>query len=208
MNNSMNNNSNVRPLAVAIIMMIFPALVMAQQGEEAGEGMSPEQAAMMEAWTEAMTPGPEHERLAEAVGDWKATVTMWMEPGGEPSVSESTVSRSMSLGGRVLVEEWQGEMMGQPFIGHGRTGYDNVNEKYWSTWTDNMSTGLMLFNGHYDPDTGKFTFDGSFTDPMSGESIQSRSVSWQDKAGREMMKMYEIRGGQEVKTMEMTLQRR
>lgn len=192
----------------AITMMLFSTLTMAQEGEGAVDGMSSEQAAMMEAWTEAMTPGPEHERLAEAVGDWKATVKMWLEPGGEPSVSESMVSRSMSLGGRVLVEAWQGEMMGQPFIGHGRTGYDNVTGEHWSTWTDNMSTGLMVFGGHYDPETEKYTFTGSFADPMSGETVQSRSVSWQDDAGREMMEMYEIRDGQEVKTMEMTLERR
>jgi len=203
----MNDNRRARCLAAAT-MLFFTTLAMAQEGEGAAEGMSPEQAAMMEAWTEAMTPGPEHERLAEAVGDWKASVKMWMEPGGEPSVSESTVSRFMTLGGRVLVEEWRGEMMGQPFIGHGRTGYDNVTEKYWSTWTDNMSTGLMTFEGHYDPETEKYTFAGSFNDPTSGQPIQSRSVSWRDEAGREFMEMYEMRGGEEVKTMEMTLERR
>lgn len=203
----MNNKRSFRFFA-ALTVALLSTLAVAQQGEDAAEGMSPEQAAMMEAWTEAMTPGPEHERLAETVGDWKATVKMWMEPGAEPNVSESTVSRSMSLGGRVLVEEWRGEMMGQPFIGHGRTGYNNVTEKYWSTWTDNMSTGLMVFHGHYDPETEKFTFTGSYTDPMSGETVQSRSVSWQDEAGREVMEMYETRDGQESKTMEMTLERR
>lgn len=194
--------------SMAAATILLASIAMAQEAQEAPEGMSPEQAAMMEAWSQAMTPGPEHERLAEAVGDWKATVKMWMEPGGEPSVSESTVSRSMSLGGRVLVEEWRGEMMGRPFIGHGRTGYDNVTEKYWSTWTDNMSTALMVFHGHYDPETERFTFTGSHTDPMSGETVESRSVSWHDDAEREVMEMYETRDGREVKTMEMTLERR
>jgi len=201
------NDKRSFPWLAAVAMTFASTLSMAQQGDDAAEGMPAEQAAMMEAWTEAMTPGPQHERLAESVGDWKATVKMWMAPGGAPDVSESTVSRSMSLGGRVLVEEWQGEMMGQPFNGHGRTGYDNVTEQYWSTWTDNMSTGLMLFEGHYDPETEKYTFTGSFNDPMSGQAVQSRSVSWTDDAGREMMEMYETRGGQEVKTMEMTLER-
>ncbi|NBB93225.1 MAG: DUF1579 domain-containing protein [Gammaproteobacteria bacterium] len=194
-------------LAVACLMLLSGA-VMAQQEGETPESMTPEQAAMMEAWTEAMTPGPEHERLAEAAGEWQAEVKWWMEPGSEPSVSESSVTRSMSLEGRVLVEEWQGEMMGQPFIGHGRTGYDNVTGKYWSTWTDNMSTGLMMFEGRYDAETGKYTFTGSYTDPMSGDVVESRSVSWSDESGREIMEMYETRGGREIKTMEMTLVRR
>lgn len=192
----------------AIILILFTTAVTAQEGEDAAEAMSPEQAAMMQAWQEAKTPGAEHERLAEAVGEWKAVVKWWMEPGAEPSVSESTVTRSMSLGGRVLVEDWQGEMMGEPFIGHGRTGYDNITEKYWSTWTDNMSTGLMVFEGAYDPATEKYTFTGSYTDPMSGKVIQSRSVAYTDESGREVMTMYETRGGQEIKTMEMILERR
>ena len=29
------------------------------------------------------------------------------------------------------------------FTGVGRTGYDNVTGRYWSTWTDTMSTGVV-----------------------------------------------------------------
>jgi hypothetical protein len=201
------NNQIRRFGCIAAFLLIFLACsVLAQEGEDAA-GMDPEQAAMMEAWNQAKKPGPEHNRLAEAVGEWKAEVKWWMEPGAEPEVSESRVTRSMTLGGRVLVEEWQGEMMGQPFIGHGRTGYDNVTQRYWSTWTDNMSTGLMTFEGSYDPESEKYTYMGSYTDPMSGEVIQSRSEAWNDENGREKMVMYETRDGQEVKTMEMTLER-
>lgn len=195
-------------LIAVVVLILLTTVATAQEGEDAVEAMSPEQAEMMQAWEEAMTPGAEHERLAEAVGEWQATVKWWMEPGAEPSVSESTVTRSMSLGGRVLVEDWQGEMMGRPFIGHGRTGYDNVTGKYWSTWTDNMSTGLMVFEGQYDPESEKYTFHGSYADPISGEIIQSRSVGYMEESGREVMKMYEMRGDQEVKTMEMILERR
>lgn len=202
-------NTDIRKTGwlAAVILSCIALAAMAQEGEETPEGVSPEQAAMMQAWTEAMTPGPEHERLAESVGEWKATVKWWMEPDAEPSVSESSVSRSMSLGGRVLVEEWQGDMMGQPFVGHGRTGYDNVTGKYWSTWTDNMSTGLMVFEGHYDADSGKYVYTGSYADPMTGQRIESRTVAHDEADGRQVMVMYETRNGQEVKTMEMTLER-
>lgn len=203
----MNERRMIGCLAAATLFLLGSAAA-AQEGESSPEGMSPEQAAMMQAWQEAMAPGPEHERLAEAEGEWQATVRWWMEPGAEPSVSESTVTRSMSLGGRVLVEEWEGDMMGQPFVGHGRTGYDNVTEQYWSTWTDNLSTGLMVFEGEYDEAADRFHFTGSYTDPMSGEVIESRSVSWHDESGREVMEMYEMRDGREVKTMEMILERR
>jgi hypothetical protein len=203
----MNTKRNTGWIA-ALALSCFACAALAQEGEEAAGDMSSEQAAMMQAWSDAMTPGPEHERLAEAVGEWNATVKWWMEPGAEPSVSESSVTRSMSLDGRVLVEEWQGEMMGQSFVGHGQTGYDNVTEKYWSTWTDNMSTGLMVFHGDYDPETGRYTYTGQYTDPMTGEVIESRSVSHDRADGSQVMVMYETRDGQEIKTMEMTLERR
>ena len=56
----------------------------------------------------------------------------------------------MGLDGRVLIEEVTSSMMGMPFTGHGMTGYDNVTGKYWSTWTDSMSTGLMVSEGTCD----------------------------------------------------------
>ena len=50
-------------------------------------------------------------------------------------------------------------MMGTPFTGHGMTGYDNVTGKYWSTWTDSMSTGIMVSEGSCDAE-GVCTFIG------------------------------------------------
>ena len=58
-----------------------------------------------------------------------------------------TATRSMALDGRVLVEDVDCTMMGAPMTGHGMTGYDNVSGKYWSTWTDSMSTGIMVSQG-------------------------------------------------------------
>jgi len=166
-----------------------------------------DQAEMMEAWMAASTPGKAHERLAEQAGSWHAEVEAWMEPGAEPTVSESSVEREMSLDGRVLEERWNGTMMGMPFQGYGRTGYNNVTEAYWSTWTDNMSTGVMMFTGHYDREADEFVFQGSYVDPLSKESIQSRSVVTTPEAGKEMMIMYETHGGEEVRTMRMVLTR-
>lgn len=113
----------------------------------------------------------------------------------------------MTLGGRVLAEEWRGTLMGQSFVGHGRTGYNNVTGKYWTSWTDNMSTGLMTFEGTYNAESGTYTYTGSYADPMTGGTIQSRSVSWTDDQGREIMEMYESHDGTEMKTMRMVLER-
>ena len=76
----------------------------------------------------------------------------------------------MALDGRVMVEDMQSQMHGQPFTGHGMSGYDNVTGKYWSTWNDSMSTGLMVSEGTCD-DQGACTFNGSWNDPVTKGKI-------------------------------------
>lgn len=179
-----------------------------QEGEMQGEHqMSPEEMAMMKAWEEAMTPGPEHEMLASMAGDWSLEVTSWMDPAAPPEVSQATAHREMILGGRVLSEHVNGTMMGQPFEGMGTTGYDNVTDKYWSTWMDNMGTGMMMSTGTYDADSKSMTMTGEYPDPMSGGMKTSKMVMRQEGDDREVMEMYEMRGDQEVKTMEIVFTR-
>ena len=153
--------------------------------------MTPEQKAQMEAWTKAMTPGAEHKRLAQAVGTWNATVTMWEGPGAQPQVSQGVTKRHMALGGRVLVDEWTGQMMGMPFEGLGTTGYDNVSKKWWGTWSDNTSTGLMTTSGDCDADPKKgCTYTGKMINMMTGKEEQNRqTVSW-NGPDEEHFKMY------------------
>ena len=66
----------------------------------------------------------------------------------------------MILGDRVMVEEVKSQMMGQPFTGHGMSGYDNVSDKYWATWIDSMSTGVMTSEGTCDANMA-CTYTGS-----------------------------------------------
>jgi hypothetical protein len=147
---------------------------MAEQGHEHGMGeMTAEQKAEMEAHMKAASTGSEHAKLAEGVGSYKLTFKMWEAPGTEPQLGEGTAERTMTLGGRVLEEKVTATMMGMPFEGIGRTGYDNLKKAYWSTWTDNMSTGLMVMHGTV-RDDGTATFEGDTIDPMTGNTIRMR----------------------------------
>ena len=119
-----------------IALLLVASVAVAQ--DEAPE-MSPEMQAMMEAWMAAGKTGEPHEALSKAVGDWTMTIRSWQEPGTEPMVSEGTAKKMMALGGRVLEEHIESDMMGQPFTGVARSGYDNVTKKHWATWTDSMS---------------------------------------------------------------------
>lgn len=167
--------------------------------------MSAEDMAMMEAMSAAAAVGDAHARLAKGVGQFNAAMNFRMGADAEPMASTMTVDRRMDLGGRVLVENWQGNVMGQPFNGVGRTGYDNVSKRYWSTWTDNMSTGVLVMYGKYDADSDTMEFRGENVHPATGKTYSMRSVGTWTKDGHETMAMYEDHGAGEYEAMTFTL---
>jgi len=178
---------------------------LAQEPEPAAGGG--DQAAMMAAWQKAMTPGEAHTELAKSAGAWKMTAKMWMDPAGEPMVSEGVAERQMLLGGRVLEERSSSTMMGMPFEGIGRTGYDNVTGKYWSSWIDNMSTGCYLAHGTRDADGTAVTYHGEFPNPMTGAVTKVRSVMRWEGTDTQHFEWYEDHGQGELKTMVITYER-
>lgn len=173
----------------------------------ADDAMAMDDQAMMQAMAAAATPGDPHAVLADGVGTYKADMQFWMGPGTDPMPSTMTVERAMDLGGRVLVERWKGLAMGQPFEGVGRTGYDNVTKRYWSTWTDNFSTGVLIMYGTYDKDTGGLSFEGTSVHPASGAEYKMRSSGSGAGTAVETMAMFEDHGQGEYKSMQVTLTR-
>ncbi len=85
-------------------------------------------------------------------------------------------------------------------------GYNNVTGKYWSTWNDNMSTGLMLSEGTCDTQGKTCTFTGTWDDPVKkGAKVKSRMTTrWTDTT-TEIFEMYAPgKDGKEMKMMEIT----
>ena len=128
----------------------------------------------MEAMQRAATPGAPQKMLDAMAGEWNATVSMWETPGGKPAVEHGTSTNQWVLGNRYLAERFSGSFMGQPFSGIGYTGYDNVSKKYWSTWIDSMSTGVMTQTGTT-ADGKTWSFSGSMNDPVSGKPMTTES---------------------------------
>ena len=140
--------SFVRALLAATIVIAVATPLIAQQQKQ--PEMTPAQKAEMEAYMKAGTPGAPHQALASTAGSYDLKIKSWHEPGGPAMEDTGTATRTMALGGRVLVEEVSSSMMGMPFTGHAMTGFDNVSGKYWSTWNDSMSTGIMVSEGTCD----------------------------------------------------------
>jgi hypothetical protein len=133
--------------------------------------MSAAEQEIMEKYTKAATPGPEHQKLAKLAGTWKMQVTAWMTPGAPPEKSEGTAEFKPILGGRYLVQEVKSTMGGQPFEGQGTMGFDNVTQERFATWTDNMSTGLLVMRGKCPADAKKCTMRGQGSDAMAGKMV-------------------------------------
>jgi len=182
-------------LLFVFLLSVSANLLFAQ---DEGEEMDP---AMMKAWQESMTPGPMHEMLANRVGEWKAEVTMWMDPTKPPETSEATTVCEAMLGGRYFKSTHTGMMMGMPFEGYEISGYDNVKKKFFNVWMDNMGTGIMVSEGTYDEATKTLTFTGEMTDPM-GTDMNVREVITAPDKDHSLFEMYVDMGGNEMKTME------
>ncbi len=183
----------------AAALMALSTIAHAQQPE-----MTAEQKAEMEAYMKAGTPGAPHKAMAATAGSYDAKVKSWQAPGQPPMEEPATATRTMSLDGRVLVEDFKGSMMGMPFNGHGMRGYDNVTAKHWSTWIDSMSTGLMLSEGTCDAKNA-CTFKGTWNDPVKKTKVTSRMTSRWTSPTTEVFEMYGPgKDGKEFKMMEIT----
>jgi hypothetical protein len=183
--------------------VLLGSAVSAEQAQEAPK-MTPEQQAELEAYQKAGTPGEQHKALAATAGKYTIKSKMWNEPGGPPTEETGTVTRSMTLDGRVLVEEFTSTYFGAPFIGRGMQGFDNVSGKYWSTWNDSMSTGIMLSEGTCDAKQS-CTFTGSYIDPIKKAPVKSRMTTRWATPTTEIFEMYGPgKDGKEMKMMEIT----
>lgn len=170
--------------------------------------MSGEEQAMMQAFQQAGTPGAPHAAMAKAAGEYDLAIRSWHSPDAPPTEETGIAKRSMALGGRVMVEEVTSTMMGQPFTGHGMHGYDNVSGKYWATWNDSMSTGVMVSEGSCD-DAGNCNFTGTWNDPIRKAAVQSRMTTRWTSPDVEVFEMYGPgQDGKEAKMMEITYTRR
>ena len=194
----------IRNLLAVTAIVTLVALASAQQGTKPPE-MTPEQKAEMEAYMKAGTPGAPHQALAATAGKYDLRIRSWHEPGGPPMEDTGTATRTMLLGGRVLVEEVQSSMMGMPYTGQAMMGFDNVTGEYWSTWNDSMSTGIMVTEGTCDAGMKTCQFTGSWNDPVKKAPVKARMTTRWTSPTTEIFEMYgPARDGREMKMMEIT----
>lgn len=167
-----------------------------------------DQQAMMDAYKKLATPGEPHKLFASLAGSWTTTTKEWMEPGKPPTESTGTAEMKMLLDGRFLFQEYNGQMMGQPFSGIGIDAYDNMSKKYVTAWMDTMGTGIFLMEGTASPDGKTITLKGSHPEPGGGK-MTHRAVWKIVDNNTQTFDMYGAHhGGKEMKMLEITYTRK
>jgi hypothetical protein len=176
--------------------------------QKSAASVMPDSAAMMQAWSNYMTPGKMHEMIAKDNGTWNEEVTMWMDPSAPPTKSTATVVNTMILGGRYQQSQHNGNFNGMPFEGVSMLGYDNAKKVFVTTWADNMGTGIMSMEGKWDEGTKTVVFKGKSVDPATGKDMNVKETFKKIDDNTQMVEMFNIVGGKEIKTMEIKLTRK
>lgn len=164
----------------------------------------------VQACTEAGTPGPQHEHLAQAAGVWLGKTTMWMAPGAEPFQSECTSTITSIMDGRFTKCEMAGDMGMGPFSGFGLYGYDNVAEKFQSIWICNCGTGIMTGVGDLSSDGSTLTWVYSHSCPITRKPTTLREIERRTGSDTMTLETFGIdpKSGREFKMMEIAFTRK
>ncbi|CUS38675.1 DUF1579 domain-containing protein [Candidatus Nitrospira nitrificans] len=149
---------------LCVVLTVSPGFAKEKKHEKP---MDPQE--MMDVWKKLATPGEPHKLFATLAGSWTTQTKEWMEPGKPPTESTGTAEMKTLLDGRFLYQEYNGQMMGQPYSGVGIDGYDNLTKKYVTVWIDTMGTGIFFMDGTASPDGKTITLRGSHPEPGGGQ---------------------------------------
>lgn len=163
---------------------------------------------MMEAYAKLATPGAPHKLLASLTGSWITKNKEWMDP--EKPFVESTGSADikMLLDGRFQQQVITGTMFGKPHTGIWTIGYDNLLEKYVSSWINSMGTQIFMMDGTASSDGKVITFTGQHAE-VGGGNMHHRAI-WKivDSDNHEFVMYGTHHGGKEMKMLETTYVRK
>ncbi len=188
-----------------LALLILASPVMAKEKKQ-DKQIDPQ--AMMEVWKQLAMPGEPHKLFASLAGSWTTTTKEWMEPGKPPTESTGTAEMKMLLDGRFLYQEYNAQMMGQPFSGIGIDAYDNMTKKYMTAWMDTMGTGIFMMEGTASADGKTITLKGSHPEPGGGK-MTHRAVWKIVDNDTQTFDMYGThQGGKEMKVLEITYNRK
>ena len=153
-------------------------------------------------------PGPEMQPLKSNEGIWDAVMEVWVDPGLPPQLGKGTENSKMECGGLWLVSDFQGQMLGRPYQGHGVYGYDQNAKHYTGIWVDSLQSYVASFQGSYDTKAKTLTM-WTETANQNGAMVRWRGVTeWKDDNTRVWTAYTPGSDGKEFVSMRITYKRR
>jgi hypothetical protein len=120
-------------------------------------------------------PGKEHAKLKQYEGTWDAEFHM---VGAEKTKAKATYKSICD--GMWMASDFEGEIAGNKFTGHGLDGYDLQRKKYVGIWVDSVGTAPMTVEGDFN-DKGVLVMTGSSPGPDGSPGKVKNTTEWKDK---------------------------
>lgn len=152
------------------LMYILTIFILAAAGAALAQTSPEDQEKARQAYAAAGAVTENHKLLHFYVGKWDVTTIMWEFPGAPGQTSQGSAEVFAILGGRFIMSQFSGTVMGAPFEGGQIDGYDNIRKKFQTLWIDSTSTAFFFLDGAYDPAAKAWTLTGRWADPMGGVS--------------------------------------
>jgi hypothetical protein len=197
----------LRPLALAagVVALAATALTWRSWCQEApapGADAQAAQAAQAE-WLAKMQPVQQHRDLARFEGDFEVRGKAWSLPGQPPQDVVGTSRLRMVLGDRYLQERFESDSFGAPFQGIGLTGFDTVENRFFVTWFDSMTTFPATMKSEPGAASDAIAMKGDV--PCAGAVRTRKIVMKAQSPGSHVSEFFEVLAdGTETKTMELT----
>ncbi len=116
-------------------------------------------------------PGPEHNWLKKFEGTWDAVFEM------QGQKSSASATYKSICGGMWMASDFQGDLFGAPYSGHGLDGYDQHKKKYIGIWVQSMESAPMHYEGTVD-DHGVLTMTGASHGPEGKPQTFKNTTQW------------------------------
>jgi hypothetical protein len=205
-------------LVGAFIVVGAIGITFAEPSKDTKAGAAPE-VKLPPGWTQADmqacmlagTPGKMHEHLAKGAGTWQGKQSMWMPGSTDAMTSQCSSTITPIMDGRYTKVEVSGEMPGMgPYTGLGIYGFDNVSQKFVSTWIDNHSTGTMIGTGELSPDGKTLAWQFTYNCPITKKPTVMRQVETCTGENAMTIEMFgpDPKSGKEFKMMTIELTRK
>jgi hypothetical protein len=123
--------------------------------------------AAMQEYMKLMMPGEGHKVFAKMTGKWTGKMKVWssMAPTQPPMESIDESESKLVLGGRFVLTEAKGSMMGMAMQRMNFLGYDNFTRQYTQIFTSSMGTATNIATGTFDASGKVLTLRGEFNEP-------------------------------------------